>query len=70
MPRLKSPTTGVVVNVSDEKAARLGTGWVSLDTLPAPAVVAEPVATPAPVVASEPEPVSVSKKRSPFKRND
>jgi hypothetical protein len=31
MPRLISPLNGVVVNVSDEKAARLGSGWVAAD---------------------------------------
>ena len=31
MPRLRSAVTGVVVNVSDEKAERLGTDWVAFD---------------------------------------
>ncbi|MFE9955840.1 hypothetical protein [Micromonospora sp. NPDC005299] len=31
MPRLRNATTGVVVNVSDEKAERLGSGWAPLD---------------------------------------
>jgi hypothetical protein len=35
MPRLRSNTTGVVVNVSDEKAERL-TGFTLIDEKPAP----------------------------------
>lgn len=31
MPRLRNAATGVVVNVSDEKAERLGSGWVAAD---------------------------------------
>jgi hypothetical protein len=34
MPRLVSQQ-GVVVNVSDEKAERLGSGWVPVDAAPA-----------------------------------
>jgi hypothetical protein len=31
MPRLTNPQTGAVVNVSEEKAERLGGPWVSED---------------------------------------
>lgn len=31
MPRLKNEVTGVVVNVSDETATRLGPGWESTE---------------------------------------
>lgn len=31
MPRLVNKATGAVVNVSDEKAKQLGTGWASPD---------------------------------------
>jgi hypothetical protein len=32
MARLKNATSGVVVEVADEKVERLGSGWVSTDT--------------------------------------
>jgi hypothetical protein len=31
VPRLRNATTRAVVNVSEEKAARLGSGWIRLD---------------------------------------
>ena len=36
MPRLRNVQTGAVVSVSEEKAARLGSGWEPADK-PAPA---------------------------------
>lgn len=34
MARLRNETTGAVVEVADEKVARLGSGWVAADEKP------------------------------------
>ncbi len=51
MARLKNPATGVVVNVSDDKAARLGDSFVSANA-PEPKPAAKKAA-PKPAAKSE-----------------
>ena len=36
MPRLRNISSGAVVTVPDEKAARLGSGWEPVEPAPAP----------------------------------
>ena len=45
MPRLRNVSSGAVVTVPDEKAARLGSGWEPVE--PAPASAPVPVRKPA-----------------------
>ena len=40
MPRLRNIQSGAVVSCSDETAARLGAGWVPVETEPKPEALA------------------------------